>query len=196
MKNISHKQIIRTIHKAVQEDLQRRSRRLGLPPVVAEVLARRCPLTPVLQELRRTYAEEAGPYRAALQKWILSPPDAARFAGLCHDEALICWLCDRDAAAAFALLEESREALTDSLCREHQGESNLPTPDFDSLIVNAELQHALCIVTGRPLAAAVWRRVMEDYAEESLRSTQEACVRGFRALVEEWADEDGNLPFH
>ena len=37
---------------------------------------------------------------------------------------------------------------------------------------------------------------MEDYAEESLRSAQEARVRGFRALVEEWADEDGNLPFH
>ena len=195
MKNISRKQIIRTIHKAVQEDLQRRSRRLGLPPVVEEVLARRCPLTPGLQALRHTHAEEAAFYRAALQKWILSPLDAARFVELCHDEALLCWLCDRDAAAAFALLEESREALTDSLCREHQGDSTLPL-DFDSLIVNAELQRALCIVTGRPLAAAVWRRVMEDLAEESLLGKQEARVRGFRALVEEWADEDGNLPFH
>ena len=195
MKNITRKQIIRTIHKAVHEDRQHRSWNLGLPSVVAEVLARRCPLTPGLQELRHTHAEEAAFYRAALQKWILSPLDAARFVELCHDEALLCWLCDRDAAAAFALLEESREALTDSLCREHQGDSTLPL-DFDSLIVNAELQRALCIVTGRPLAAAVWRRVMEDYAEESLRSAQEARVRGFRALVEEWADEDGNLPFH
>ena len=51
MKNITRKQILQYIDKAVHEDRQHRSRNLGLPSVVAEVLARRCPLTPGLQAL-------------------------------------------------------------------------------------------------------------------------------------------------
>ena len=196
MKDLSRKKILLYADAVICKDRAERSRRLHLPKKTLETLTDCCLLTPHLREIRALHGKEIAEYRAMLQDWILTPAAAAEFAAFCHDEALLCWLCERDAETAFALLKEAYEALNYAFCQEHQRDRYSSAPDFNSSLINAELHRALYSVTDRPLEAAGSLRILESIAHDALRHEQKCREQDLLRFAEEWVDEDGNLPFH